>query len=220
MAVDLRDLDRRKKGKGTAKDRKREKKSLQNGLIFFSHLPKPSATQHRCYHPLRSHFLLTRSPPKDLIELAVGGVALTLADNVVEFEIGSVVCLHVEDTDELGLERVLTGRINHLLFDLGILWTEGDEDQFVATNSLAGRESDVITSVAAIALSSAAEQVVGELLVIVANGVAFVARGIRKRLVYLDALQVVAQFVHDTIVGFPCLHILKLLDAFVIDRDA
>lgn len=220
MAVDLRDLDRRKKrGKGTAKDRKREKKVYTTAQFFFT----PSQTLRYATSllpPLRSHFLLTRSPPKDLIELAVGGVALTLADNVVEFEIGSVVCLHVEDTDELGLERVLTGRIHHLLFDLGILWTEGDEDQFVATNSLAGRESDVITSVAAIALSSAAEQVVGELLVIVANGVAFVARGIRKRLVYLDALQVVAQFVHDTIVGFPCLHILKLLDAFVIDGDA
>ena len=78
---------------------------------------------------------------KERKELAVGGVALALAHDVFEVEIGRIVGLDVEDADELRLERVFAGRIHHLLLDLGILGTESDEDQLVATNAFARRKS-------------------------------------------------------------------------------
>jgi len=127
-------------------------------------------------HPPRSLAISPRHPRRGAgrRELAVGGVALALGHDVVELEIRSVVGLDVEDADELGLERVFAGRIHHLLLDLGILGTESDEDQLVATNALARRESDVVASVAAVVFASAGQKIVGELLIVGGSGVALV----------------------------------------------
>jgi len=152
--------------------------------------------------------------------LTVSGVALAFSDDVVEMEIGSVVGLDVENPDELGLERVLGRRVHHLVFDLGVLRTESDEDQFVASNSFARREPDVITGVAAISLVFDTEQIVGEFLVFCSCRVTIIAGRILELFVHLDALQICAQLVDDAIVGLLLLHVFKFLDTVIHDGHA
>jgi len=126
------------------------------------------------------------------------------------------------------------------VLDLGVLRTESDEDQFVASDAFARRKSDVVTGVATVLFFFHREQIIGKLLVLFHRGVSLLASGILELLIHFDKLQVLAQsdslpiligtvtppspsnsvVVDDAVVGSRLLHVLELLDTVIHDGDA
>ena len=123
----------------TRKKRVRERGRRRHGRLLFKY--ETHAREVGCRSSSSSSS--TSSSSTSSSRSAVGGVGLGLAHDVVEGEIGGVVGLNVENPDELWLERVLAGGVDHLVLDLGVLGTESDEDQFVASNAFARRESEM-----------------------------------------------------------------------------
>jgi len=156
----------------------------------------------------------------DHLRSAVSSIALAFADDVFESEIGCVVGLNIDDVLERAFERVLGRRIHHLEFDPGVLGAESDEDDFLATNSFARREPDVINAVTTFFLFFDGEQIVGKLFIFGSKCVAVFTRWILELCVDLDGLQISTQLVDDGVVGSPLFHQIELVETVLIHTHA